>query len=308
MTRPQVIALVTIVALLFAGLASWGVYSFLQKESSKVKSAGGQAVVVAAVELPIGAKLDITHMKTVAMPKENFPQGAHSDPKLLVGRVVIRPLSPGDQITEPKLMPKEGTQQAGVMSYIVPQGHRAVTVGVNEVAGVAGFIAPNNRVDVVLTTGIPNNSKGETITKIVLQNVPVLATGQITEQKDGKPVVVPTVTMDLTPDDSEKLVHASHKGSLQLLLRNVIDTAPYDTRGTTINKVLAGSAGAEMSSVQVQTQVEAKPKRAVRVARRAAAAPAAVSAAVKPAAPPRTRHTITVIDGGVRTTKEFVLQ
>jgi len=305
MTRPQVIALVTIVALLFAGLASWGVYSFLQKDSSKVKSAGGQAVVVAAVELPIGAKLDITHMKTVAIPKENFPQGAHSDPKLLVGRVVIRQLSPGDQITEPKLMPKEGTQQAGVMSYIVPQGHRAVTVGVNEVAGVAGFIAPNNRVDVVLTTGIPNNTKGETITKIVLQNVPVLATGQITEQKDGKPVVVPTVTMDLTPDDSEKLVHASHKGSLQLLLRNVIDTAPYDTRGTTINKVLAGS---EAPPVLVQAQVEAKPKRVVRVARRATVAPAAAPVAVKPVAPPRTRHTITVIDGGVRTTKEFVLQ
>jgi pilus assembly protein CpaB len=304
MTRPQVIALVTIVALLFAGLASWGVYSFLQKESSKVKSAGGQAVVVAAVELPIGAKLGITQMKTMAIPKENFPQGAHSDPKLLVGRVVIRPLSPGDQITEPKLMPKEGTQQAGVMSYIVPQGHRAVTVGVNEVAGVAGFIAPNNRVDVVLTTAIPNNTKGETITKIVLQNVPVLATGQITEQKDGKPVVVPTVTMDLTPDDSEKLVHASHKGSLQLLLRNVIDTAPYDTRGTTINKVLAGS---ETPPVLVQTQVEAKPKRAVRVARKATAAPTA-SVAVKPVVAPRTRHTITVIDGGVRTTKEFVLQ
>ncbi len=302
MTRPQAVALVTIVALLFAGLASWGVYSFLQKESSKAKSVGGQAVVVAAVELPIGAKLDVTQMKTVAVSKESFPQGAHSDPKLLVGRVVIRPLSPGDQITEPKLMPKEGSQQAGVMSYIVPQGHRAVTVGVNEVAGVAGFIAPNNRVDVVLTTPIPNHIQGETITKIVLQNVPVLATGQITEQKDGKPVVVPTVTMDLTPEDSEKLVHASHKGSLQLLLRNIIDTAQIDTHGgTTINKVLAGI---ESPPTQVRASVAAKPKRAVHVARKATAAPTAVQAAP----PPQPRHTITVIDGGVRTTKEFVLQ
>lgn len=300
MTRPQAVTLVTIVALLFAGLASWGVFNFLQQESSKAKSAGGQAVVVAAADLPIGAKLDITQMKTMAIPKENFPQGGYGDPKLLVGRVVIRQLSPGDQITEPKLMPKEGSQQAaGVMTYIVPQGHRAVTVGVNEVAGVAGFIAPNNRVDVVLTTPIPNDPKGETVTKIVLQNVTVLATGQITEQKDGKPVIVPTVTMDLTPEDSEKLVHASHKGTLQLLLRNIIDTAQVDARGTTISKVLGGverpvTVAAPAKTVTARRTVRSK----------APAAPKTVTGT--PA--PRVSHTVTVIDGGVRTTKEFVLQ
>jgi pilus assembly protein CpaB len=186
-----------------------------------------------------------------------------------------------------------------------------VTVGVNEVAGVAGFIAPNNRVDVVLTTQIPNDPK-ETITKIVLQNVPVLATGQITEQKDGKPVIVPTVTMDLTPDDSEKLVHASHKGSLQLLLRNIIDTAPVDARGTTIRKVLAGGEmpPTVIAQAPVKTETKAAPKKVRRVARKPAPAAAPSAAPAPQAAPPaaKSRHTITVIDGGARTTKEFVLQ
>lgn len=302
MTRPQVVTLVSIVALLFAGLASWGVYNFLQKESSKAKSAGGQAIVVAAAELPIGTKLNITQLRTVAIPKENFPQGAFSDPKLLEGRIIVRQLSPGDQITEPKLMPKDGTaQQSGVMSYIVPQGHRAVTVGVNEVAGVAGFIAPNNRVDVVLTTPIPNDPQKETITKIVLQNVPVMATGQITEQKDGKPVVVPTVTMDLTPEDSEKLIHASQKGRLQLLLRNIIDTTQVGASGATITQVLGGTARptvAPASAPPVKTAQAGKPVR-IKVAAKPVAA--------QPAAAPR-GYTVTVIDGGVRTSKEFVLQ
>ena len=315
MNRSQAITAVTIVALVFGGLASWGVYTYLQKESLKTKQAASHVILVAAAEIPIGTKLNETHLKTAGWPKDSVPAGSFSDPKALVDRVVIRNLGAGDAITEQKLMPKEGTASAtGVMTYIVPQGHRAVTVGVNEVAGVAGFIAPNNRVDVVLTAQIPGNPQ-ETITKIVLQNVPVLATGQITEQKDGKPVVVPTVTMDLTPDDSEKLVHASHKGSLQLLLRNIIDTAPVQARGATIRKVLAGS---EQPQVVAQAPVPEEPKQATkkvrRVAKKPKPAPAPAVAAPAPApapqaAPaPKHRHTITVIDGGARTTKEFVLQ
>ena len=141
------------------------------------------------------------------------------------------------------------------MTYIIPQGHRAVTVSVNEVAGVAGFVAPNNRVDIVLTTTTPKYAAGEKISKIILQNVTVLATGQITEQKDGKPVVVPTVTLDLMPEEAERLINAASQGSLQLLLRSVIDTAPVEARGATISKVLTSSAGA----IEPATCTKAKP-------------------------------------------------
>jgi len=300
MTRSQSILVVTIVALIFASLASWGVWKFMAAESRKTISLQGEKLVVASADIPIGSKLDISQVKTISMPKESFPKGGFTDPAAVAGRVVIKHLSAGDQITDQKLMPKEGaTATSGVMSYLVPKGHRAVTVGVNEVAGVAGFLAPNNRVDVVLTTPIPNDSKGETITKIVLQNVPVLATGQITEQKDGKPVVVPTVTLDLTPEDSEKLVHAAHKGSLQLLLRNVIDTAEVEGKGTTISMVLTGMESRTAAVVAKSAPVKRTAKMVTAsTEKRAAAAPA-----------PATRaHKLTVIDGSVRKTTEFVLQ
>ncbi len=313
MTRPQTVTIVTIVALLFAGLASWGVYDYLQKEGQKTKAAEAQATVVAAADIPIGTKLDLPHLKIAMIPKASVQGGGFNDPKLLMGRVVIRHLSPGDVVTEQKLMPKEGTPMAGVMTYIIPQGHRAVTVGVNEVAGVAGFVAPNNRVDVVLTTPIPRAATSENISKIILQNVTVLATGQITEQKEGKPVVVPTVTLDLTPEDSEKLILAASKGSLQLLLRSIIDTQPVDSKGATITKVLSGSGtttalaeapvAAPVAKVKATPAKSAKPRRAARP-KSVVAAPAVQA----PAPAPRSSHSVTFIDGGVRTTKEFVLQ
>lgn len=300
MTRQKAVIIVTIVALAFAGLASWGVYDYLQQEANKSKAIQSIPLIVAAGDIPIGTKLDPTQMKSSAIPRSSIPEGSFSDSKALIGRVVVRHLSPGDAITEHKLMPKDGAQMAGVMTYIIPKGHRAITVAVNEVAGVAGFVAPNNRVDVVLTTPIPNNTRGENISKIVLQNVTVLATGQVTEQKDGKPVVVPTVTLDLTPDDSEKLVLAASKGSLQLLLRNVVDTEPAAGKGATIAKVLSG-----MDSRVDTTPSDKKPK----VAKTAKAVKAtAASAAPVPAykAPPQNKHYMEIIKGRERAVKEFV--
>jgi pilus assembly protein CpaB len=229
MTRAQSVTLVTIAALFFAGLASFGLYRFMTKRSGTLKSTGSQpTVVVAATGLPVGAALD-------------------------------------------------NSQQSGTMSGSLSKGHRAITVAVNEVTGVAGFIMPTNHVDLVLTTSSPDSSGG-TRTRIILQNVSVLATGQITAHTEGKPILVPTVTLDLSPADAEILVHASHNGNLQLLLRNGADATLFATRGTTTNKVMG--------------VVETPP----------------VRSAVAPITPQqRPVHTVTIIDGGVRTTKEFVL-
>lgn len=284
MTREKAVIIVTIVALAFAGLASWGVYDYLQQEARKSKAIQSVPLIVASGDIQIGTKLDPTQMKSSVIPKSSLPEGSYSDSKDLVGRVVVRHLSPGDAITEHKLMPKDGAQMAGIMTYIIPKGHRAVTVSVNEVAGVAGFVAPNNRVDVVLTTPIPDNTKGENISKIVLQNVTVLATGQVTEQKDGKPVVVPTVTLNLTPEDSEKLVLAASKGSLQLLLRNVVDTLPTTGKGATIAKVLGGIESPPVTATAV------KKGRAVKATD----------------SPAQNRHSMEIFKGRERTVKEFV--
>ncbi|WP_224982590.1 Flp pilus assembly protein CpaB [Geomonas agri] len=308
MTRPKAVIVVAILALVFAGIAAWLTFHYLQKEMDKTKAVQPQPLVVAAADITIGSAISEAQLKVTSWPKDSIPAGSTADLKSLVGRVAIRPISSGDAVTESKLKPKVGAAGTGFMTYIVPPGHRATTVAVNEVAGVAGFITPSDRVDIVLTTAIPG-SPNENISKIILQNVPVLATGQITEQKEGKPVIVPTVTLDLTPDDSEKLVLAGSKGSLQLLLRNIADSAPIDARGATIARVLAGTPmQATPAPVAVAAPAKAVQKRPAR--KKVAAAPKAPRA-TEPKAPapaPAKGHTVTVIDGGVRTTKEFVLQ
>lgn len=289
MTRQKTVIIVTTLAIVFAVVAAGLVYNYLRTQE-QLKAGQLQPIVVAAMEIPIGSKLTDTMVKTAPWPKESVPLGSALDPKALTtaGRVTIKPIPAGEPITEDKLAPLGGATGAGFMTYVVPPGHRAVTVAVNEVAGVAGFITPGNKVDVVLTTPLPGNPN-ETISKIVLQNVPVLATGQIAqEQKDGKPVVVPTVTLDLLPEDAENLVLAANKGPLQLLLRNFSDTEKVVGRGATIRKVLSGT----------QPPESAKPRPTiVRVIR---------NAPVRKAAPPsEPGYSVEIIKGKERSSKQF---
>ena len=246
--------------------------------------------MVAAIEIPIGITEPM--LKTAPWPSQSVQPGSITDPKALTGpgRITLKTIAAGEPIAEQKLVPAAGSAGAGFMTYRVPPGHRAVTVAVNEVAGVAGFLSPDNKVDVVLTTPIPGKLN-ETISKIVLQNVPVLATGQIAqEQKDGKPIVVPTVTLDLTPDDAEKLVLAASKGSLQLLLRNFSDANPVAARGATIGKVLTGISSPEKTAVAAPSTV--------RIIRLAPPRKAKATA-------PSTVYSVEVIRGKERSTKQF---
>ena len=290
MTRPSTVTIVSVLAFLIAGCASLLVYNYLKKQTGKQSQ--GVVIVTAATDIPIGTKLDPGHVKLAAWPKEALATGYHTDAKTLAGRVAVRPMSAGDIITEPKLMPQNGATTGGIMTYIVPQGHRAVTVAVNEVAGVAGFITPNSRVDIVLTTPRPGAAdKEDNISKIILQNVPVLASGRVTEQKEGKPVIVPTVTLDLLPDDAEKLIVGAKKGALQLLLRNVIDVAAVDTKGATISKALNGA-----EAPIIKTAI-----RKVTTTRKVAH--------LSPAPPPlQAKFSVEVIKGGVKTTREFPIE
>lgn len=291
MTRLKAVTTVAVIALVLAGVASWLVYDYLAKKGKESEASKGQGIVVATSDIPVGSKLNTTHMKIMNWPAASIPPGSFSDPKAVVDRVSIRPIGPGEPFTESKLMPKDGTPGAGIMTYIIPEGHRAVTVGVNEVAGVAGFLSPHNKVDVVLTTIPPGSTDpNATISKIVLQNVPILATGQITEQKDGKPVVVPTVTIDLTPEDSEKLVVAASKGSLQMLLRGIKDTAVVESRGATISKVL----GTVRPVMKASAPKAAAPRKQVVVRQQE----------VKYTPPPPV-NTIEIIKGTSRTSKQY---
>ena len=286
MTRPKAVIVVAVVALVFAGLASWMVYDYLQKAAEKTRTAQGQSIVVAAVDIPLGGTLNSTQVKSAGWARESIPPGSITDPKAVVGRIAIRSISTGEPITEAKLMPKEGAQSAGIMSYIVPSGHRAVTVAVNEVAGVAGFLNPRNNVDVVVT--IAPTGSGETISKIVLQNVPILATGQLTEQKEGKPVVVTTVTLDLTPEDSEKLILAASRGTLEMLLRNISDNTTVETRGATISRVLSG-----VERPVARAAMRKAPFRTVKTVQ------------FRQPLPPSAPYSVEVIKGTSKTTRQF---
>jgi pilus assembly protein CpaB len=239
----KTVTLVAVIAIAFASVASYSLYKYLKGQEAKVQevmkvSVTAQKVVVAAKNIPVGEAITSAQVKTVDWPTESLPAGTFAMENEVVGRTTLQTIETGNPVTVSKLLPVGGLP--GVMNYKIPEGHRAMTVGVDQVSGVAGFITPNSMVDVVLTAKPPGYR--QSVSRIVMQNIPVLATGQVIEQKDGKPVLVPTVTLDVTPEEAERLVMANSSGSLRLLLRRAGDSDVAKTRGATVTKVVQ-SAG-----------------------------------------------------------------
>ena len=266
--KPKTVLIIGILAVAVAGIASISLYKYLKGQEDIVKGAvATQSIVVAATEIPVGSSITPEQVKMLNWPKAAIPAGqTFSSVAEVTGRTAIDRYTAGEPIVEAKLIPKGG--QSGILTYKIPEGHRAMTVAVDQVAGVAGFISPGNMVDVVLTTTTPGTNQ-QPVSKIVLQNVPVLATGQVIsqEKKDEKPVVVPTVTMDVTPEDAEKLAIASTQGRLQLVLRRVGDKEVAKTSGSTVRKVMTGVSEEAPKVIKktrtiVKTQVVEKEKKA----------------------------------------------
>lgn len=241
MERQRIMIVVLIAAIALAGIASYSIYSYLQKQQQEVERAKAEmgSVVVAAADIPAGTRIQEGQTKKVIWPKANIPIGTFTDPTPLIGRTVLSSIVSGEPLMEAKLAPTEA--KGGIMAYLIPEGQRAMAVAVNEVVGVGGFVLPNSKVDVVVTTTPPG---GKQISKIVLQNLNVLAVGQKMEEKEGKAVLVPTVTVALTPEEAEKLALASNVGPLQLLLRSSKDTSPAATPGATLPNLLRGGKSA----------------------------------------------------------------
>jgi pilus assembly protein CpaB len=260
--KPRAVVVVAVLAVAIAIVASVSLYNYLKTKEAEVREAkeraiATQKIVVADSEISIGSALDARELKLADWPKDNVPVGAIASIEEAEGRIALQTLMPGDVVTQAKLRPSEGP--AGIMTYKIPEGHRAITVAVDQVSGVAGFITPGSMVDVVVTTKPPG--KRDFISRIVFQNVPVLATGQIVEQKEGEPVLVPTVTLDVSPDDAEKMTLASSEGKLRLLLRRAGDTEVSATSGATITKVLS-VAGPSVKRVATRTTRRAPVKTA----------------------------------------------
>lgn len=178
-------------------------------------------IVVAAVHLQLGTRLEPQQLKLISWPGDKPIPGMFTRIEDCVDRAVITPVTENEPILEGKLAPKAGG--AG-LSVAIPEGMRALSVAVNEVVGVAGFVLPGTMVD-VLATGSPVGGGGASVTLTILQNIRVLAAGQKIEQdKDGKPQTVTVVTLLVTPEDANRLTMAASQGKIQLALRNTIDS------------------------------------------------------------------------------------
>ncbi len=267
---------ILILAIGSGGAASILTYRMLKERQASATTTSQTAptfpLVVATTKLPYGTVLQPEHVKSVEWASSVRPEGSFSDPQGVIGRAIMDGVVPGEPIIETRLAPKDA---GGGLASVIPKGKRAVSVRVNEIIGVAGFVLPRTRVDVVVSVN-PGGEKSKSASKMILQNVEVLAAGQKIEQdEEGKPETVNVITLLVTPEESEKLTLASHEGDLQLALRNSLDMDPVTTSGALLGPMVGGT-----------------PKAAPAAAPRAHAAP-------KPA------DTVEVIRGNKRTTENF---
>jgi pilus assembly protein CpaB len=262
------VVLVIGVAILLALLASVGVYRYLSQKGRMAEEARLQTVgiVVAVVEIPIGTTINANQVALTAWPKDLYPKDSFADQKLVIGRVGKRDFLRGEPIVESKLIPSG--KGAGLLSLIVPEGKRAFSLRVNEVVGVGGFIVK--------------------VSKLILENMPVLAAGQIVEQKENKPITVNTVTLSVTPDEAERLALAINDGTIQLVLRNFMDMDNVLTVGATKARVLSAYR-------PVQRATADRPARKRRFVRRKNPPPVVL----------KKTFTVEVIKGNKRSVEKF---
>jgi pilus assembly protein CpaB len=293
--------LVLVGALIFGVLAAVSVSKYLSSAQAYTKNLN--KVAVAKVAIPIGSKIIPEQIMVVQFPKESTPDGAFDTPEKLAGRVAVMNIAAREPITESRLAP-EGT--AAGLSAIIPEGYRAMTVKVDDAAGISGFIMPGTLVDVVVVID-PREGSGmqDPISKIVLQNIKVLANGQnIDKPKDEREAnSVKAVTLQVTPEQAEKLALASSEGKLQLVMRSQIDQGDEQTPGVNKRGLLTGekaTVAPEPGSLKSeQPKTESKPVHRVSVS-----APKPVQTAA-PAPQPTPRTQVEMIEGAKKRNVEF---
>ncbi|MBI3284996.1 MAG: Flp pilus assembly protein CpaB [Burkholderiales bacterium] len=233
-------------------------------------------VVVAATDVNLGTRITPDLIKLADWPADSVPKDGFTDLKVLDTRVTRVSLQRGEPLTEAKLAQRGAT---GGLSAVVSEGKRAMTVRVNDVVGVAGFALPGNFVDILVSTQDESSKTGTkdlSISKLVLERILVLAVAQEASQNETKPKVVNAVTLEVTPEQAEKLDLARSVGQLSLVLRNQVDLTPIQTAGATKQSLLyaaaASSAAAPATSAMASAPqpaakvAQAKPRAASKIA------------------------------------------
>jgi len=246
------------------------------KNATALKPMITQHIVVAAVPLQLGTRVDANNLRLIPWPSNEPVSGMFTRIEDCANRALITPVAENEPILESKLA---ATQSGAGLPATIPEGMRALSVAVNEVVGVAGFVIPGTMVDVLVTGNVAGSGRGssENITRTILENVKVLAAGQKIEQdREGKPQTVPVITLLVTPDDAARLTMASTEGKIQLALRNTVDTKVLAPAAVLQESLFSGGAPA--------------PKR---------------SPSFKYVPPPPTPYIVEVITGNKRENKSF---
>jgi pilus assembly protein CpaB len=282
--RNRIFGVIAIAILAGGGLA-YGTYNFVQNQPVKTVNMATQPVVVAAADLAIGAELKREDLQVVSFPKGSAPDGSFSQPQDIIGRGLVVSLVKNEPVLNAKLASKEA---GSGLPPVIPEGMRAVSVRVNEVIGVAGYVLPGTRVDVVATAS-PTTQPVDTTSKVVLANVQVLTAGTRMEQdqEKGKPVQVTVVTLLVTPEQAELLALASTEGKIQLALRNPLDQGAPPTPGVRPAVMLGLAQAKPVGKGQRVARGTAKPGQ-----------PVTMEAAVAPPMP-----TVEIIRGDKRATE-----
>lgn len=216
--------LLLMISLLLAALAAWVANQWLAARVVAAPAPAQEQVVVAAIDIPLGTKIEQRHLSAISMLPGQAPKGSFHNSADVLGKVASNSIIPGEILLAPRLADSGGGSS---LASVVDKTMRAVTVRVDDVVGVAGFLLPGNRVDVIATEkdGLGTQVRASTI----LSNVKVLAVDQTASSEKNEPVVVHAVTLEVTPADAEILLKGKTAGAIQLTLRNPLDESDART-------------------------------------------------------------------------------
>jgi len=292
-------------AVVFGLIATLAVTSYLANAQSYTKNLSN--AVVAKFPIPLGTKITPELLGTTPIPRGSMPEGAFDSMDKVVGRVAITNIGVREPITSSKLA-VEGS--AGGLSAVIPEGYRAMTVKVDDVVGISGFVTPGSFVDVVAVIDPADRAtNNDPISKIVLQNIKVLANGANLDQKDGRePTSVKAVTLQVTPEQAEKLALATNEGKLQLVMRNYGDQDDTLTRGADKESLLSGQSfmmrppSKKSEATPLPITATARPRARVAMPRTEKRAPVSVVNVAQPVYPNRS---VELIEGAKKRSVEF---